>query len=94
MTHRVSKRDVEAAFARFSRIAAPLLGEGETFVLSYGSPTNGHAWRLHKRTNDSYGLRSVSFLTDYLGWTAKEAEDRLHALSDGMELERERNGSR
>ena len=80
-------KDTQAAFDRFVRVAGPLLEEGERYVLQIGSPTNGRAWRLYKSPEGSYAQHPTVF-GDYLGWTSKEAEVKLHAYCDGIEAER------
>lgn len=83
---RTTVKDVRAAFERFARLASFTLAEGEWFQLEEGSQTNGRAWRLYVRKPEGSGLYNPKGISDYLGWSAAEAEARLHALSDGISL--------
>lgn len=94
MSARITKADVEAKFNRLHTLAR-LVGiaeEDEGWHLQTGSPSNGRAWRMF-RVSDSGSLHSFYWTTDYLGWTAKEAFERLDGIIVGIEATRiaERN---
>jgi hypothetical protein len=79
-------RRADIALVRFERLARKAGATGATFGLQAGSKVNGVTWKLLQR---KYGPNYVDRgwdLIEHLGFTAKEAADRLEAMGTGLEL--------
>lgn len=88
MSQRFTVKDVRAIFGTFREVCLKAgIEQAREYVLQEGSATNGRSYRLYVEETASGGLADPIF-GNYLGWTAKEAYDKLSAYTRAISVTR------
>lgn len=86
---RITITDAEGMFGRAARAAAALGADTTGWRLEPGSRTNGVTWKLStggtRAGVEGSRLRLGGWDNEFLGWTAAEAYNTLHALACAWE---------
>lgn len=80
----IKKSDVTNAVVAYQKAAEAVFGYTPELQLHTGSKVNGVTWKLYelKRDDGTYTTTPPGLPDIHLGWTAREACDKLTTIAD------------